>query len=222
MMKKQKAFSLIEAVMSLTLLGVIILMIAPIVAGRSVHSTEIQCADGGQEVCYESECSLDIETGMDRLWITVIKKGGNGTKYSKNKIGYNKSNSVGTAAGETYKTFYYNNGRGIKLKNGEYDKVNVNVNDSKITFSKNDTDKLLTSNITNSTMTNSFAEQLNNKYPLRAGMPAFGDFLGPLFGVGAYGEYRLTAGKKYYDVPVNSDVVIFEWSGTCVSTRGGE
>lgn len=238
MQQKQKAFSLIEAVMSLTLLGVIILMIAPIVASRSIHSTEIQCEDGGQKVCYandltSSECRLAIKTGMDRLWITVIPQGGSGNSINdsiaKNILDKSSTYSVGTDAGTTYKTFYYNNGRGIKLKNGDYDEVKVQVavpvaNDKvkiNIQFLKNGKSLETTVIETELDAADPFEKvKLASGYPLRAGLPAFCNFLGPLFGVGAYGEYRLTAGIKSNDVPINADVIIFEWSGTCVSTGG--
>ena len=66
-------------------------------------------------------------------------------------------------------------------------------------------------------------EQTARGTTLRAGIPNFGNFLGPLFGVGGRGTYTDTRGNgfgaTYYQPYLNQWVVIVEWPSDCTITE---
>ena len=239
---RKKGFTLIESIMSLSILGLIVLMSAPLLSGRTQQTSGFVCKDSGSKL-YTETATFDIEEGMNRVWITAIFPGNAGLEATAGTIyGGTQDDNYGHKAGDTYNPHYVNNGLGVSVKNGEYDNINFEINDTDITINyqkngyphplktetieKNDTKLNLKDTTKRLTCDEDFSllmgpdktycYDITDGAQLRAGVPNFGEFLGPIYGAGGFGAFRNANDQR----GTNERVRIFvEWSGTCVPLK---
>ena len=246
--RRKKGFTLIESIMSLSILGLIVLMSAPLLTGRSQQTSGFVCENSGSKLYIVDPSGSEffdfkVKEGMNRVWITAIFPGDDGEHDTPPGYGKNENDNYGHKAGDTYKPYYVNNGLGVSVKNGEYDNINFEMNDAYITIryqknadnlktetiEKNDTklnlkdptkrltcDRSTSFTPTTYTSTKTYCYDITDGAQLRAGVPNFGEFLGPLYGTGGYGTFRNANEHR----TTNKRVRIFvEWSGTCVPLK---
>lgn len=85
---KIKAFSLVESLVAFALFGMILLMLSPLIMGRSQKTAEVHCVNGGSQVVHpqgssdgnnwDNNAVLDIQPGMSKIYITLARTGKDG------------------------------------------------------------------------------------------------------------------------------------------------
>ena len=214
---KKTGFSLVEAVISLSLLGLILLMIAPVIGGRTTKTASVHCAYGGTKV-FTNDGELKLEKGVSKLYITAVRGGEAGYPY--------QNGENGSIAGNSYKTWYpteivnlartdtkgvvvsFSNGIPIvALKDSDGNtKVVLNERISPNRPKSYNPDYRTFKPILNG--------KVSNEAPLSSGTQNFGNFRGPIFGSGGRGTFEDANNVTSVDYP--NGAVVLEWNTNCV------
>ena len=235
--KKHSAFSLVESLVALALFGLVLLMMSPLIMGRSNRTPEVHCINGGTKTIIEEDgeykFSYGDKEGISKLFVTVVQPGTSGDLPSASK--YPVAYRMGTEAGTTYEPYY----KTIDLLNysPKYDTLKIVYHDSplsadiKLCVGGKDCETISTGkfkvlglsveeDLYYPDASTTHKEQTARGSTLRAGIPNYGTYLGPIYGVGGRGTYRRIPEKaEYVKQYLRARMVFIEWPADCTITE---
>ena len=187
--KINKGFSLAEALVSLALLGLILMMMTPVFVSRSSDRTTMTCIQGGVQT-FTKNGIFDVKEGMTKLQITAVREGTSG---------------YGNNAGDAYAVWTIPDQLNVAKENIKKIKINFSYDSPEIrTINSEGKEKKLKIEFEqNSTSGNHVGQETL----VGNGIPDFGGFRGPLFGAGTVG------GTTAKDL---GEIVVIEWPTDCI------
>ncbi len=233
---KKKAFSLVEALISIVIISIITIIAAPVLTGKSQRSFTKFCVNGGS-VSYNSNdnttiTNFSIPEGVRHISIAAVGKGGNGSTSTDNSTGDNSGYSAaadfGSSGGTASNAVYLGN---FDIEKNKAKTVKVNFTGNKIeildengvsiTQKKTPLTPEIPIVIANGSAGSSAYSQksarVNTNYEPRlgsffkAGSATFSDFPLALAGKGGSGSYRFFSNGNTGGFAM----VTIEWATNC-------